>query len=89
LIYYLQDSRFPRNAAYTDNEKVTIKNLFGMYYSFAMTGKPKFGSKTLDPIQFGIQFRINEIVTSKLLKSTIINETFGNSNFWDQMNPGS
>jgi hypothetical protein len=85
LIYYLADSRFPPNAGYTDTEKATIKKLFEMYVTFANTGKATYGDKAMVPIVYGSKLRINEVISSKLAKIAVINDTFGNSNFWDKL----
>jgi hypothetical protein len=85
LIFFNLDSRGPSKAPYTDDEKIMSKNFLDMYYTFATTGKPTFGTEPLEPVQTGGKIMTNEILSSKDVVKTEVNSTFGNSQFWDSL----
>jgi hypothetical protein len=56
-----------------------------MYFSFVSSGKPMLGDKSLAPIRNGELLMSNEIISSTKLEFKVINSTFGNSDFWDEL----
>jgi hypothetical protein len=61
------------------------KNFLEMYYTFATTGKPTFGSKSFEPIPKDGKIMTNEIFSSKDVVQAEVNSTFGNSQFWKSL----
>jgi hypothetical protein len=59
-----------------------------MYYTFVTNTTPRFLITSLASMKSGKSLRINEIISPSFIKTTIINETFGNSVFWNKMKAG-
>jgi hypothetical protein len=59
-----------------------------MYYTFVTNTTPRFVIASLASMKSGKSLRINELIAPNLINTKIINETFGNSIFWNKMKAG-